>query len=88
VHLFRSRPRFLAEAQPRLKTGEDNRQFLAEVHILFFRRSHELQSKRHHWKNYKFIFKYVYKFINSYILTIFYSIFYQLGNKTNLLNLR
>jgi hypothetical protein len=35
-----------------LKTGEDKRHFLAEVHI---RRPHELQSKRHHWKNYKFI---------------------------------
>jgi hypothetical protein len=46
VHLFRSRLRFLAEAQPRLKTGEDNRQFLAEVHIpTIFRRSHELQRK-------------------------------------------
>jgi hypothetical protein len=67
VHLFRSRPRFLAEAQPRLKTGEDNRQFLAEVHIpTIFRRSHELQSKRHHWKNYKFIFKYINLLIDTY----------------------
>jgi hypothetical protein len=33
--------RFLAEAQPRLKNGE--------VHIKFFRRTHELQSKRHHY---------------------------------------
>jgi hypothetical protein len=38
-----------------LKTGEDKRPFLVEVHIKFFRRSHELQNKRHHWKNYKFI---------------------------------
>jgi hypothetical protein len=30
--------------------GEDKT--LAEVHIKFFRRPHELQSKRHHWKNY------------------------------------
>jgi hypothetical protein len=39
VHLFRSSPSFLAEAQPRLTN----------------RRPHERQSKRHHWKNYKFI---------------------------------
>jgi hypothetical protein len=35
---------FLAEAQPRLKTGEDKRQFLVEVHNKFFRRQYELQS--------------------------------------------
>jgi hypothetical protein len=48
---------FLGEAQPRLglKTGEDKRHFLAQVHIKFFRRPFELQSKKHHWKNYKFI---------------------------------
>jgi hypothetical protein len=60
-----------AEAQPRLKTGEDTKHILAEVHINFFRRPHELQSKQHHWKNYKFILylfflKYVDKFINTY----------------------
>jgi hypothetical protein len=55
VHLFRSSLSFLAEAQPRLKTGDDKRHFLAEMFIKFFKRPHELQSKRHHWKNYKFI---------------------------------
>jgi hypothetical protein len=55
VHLFRSRLGFPAEAQPRLETGEDKKHFLAEVHMKFFRRPHELQSKRHHWKNYKLI---------------------------------
>jgi hypothetical protein len=38
VHLFRSSVSFLAEAHPRLDTGEAKRHFLAEVH--------ELQSKR------------------------------------------
>jgi hypothetical protein len=53
-----------------LKTGEDKRHFLEEV-IKFFRRPHELRSKRH-WKNYKFILylpfsnTYVDKFINTY----------------------
>jgi hypothetical protein len=59
--LFVARPlcsslSFLAEAQPRLKTGEDKRLFLAEVHIQFFSRPRELQSKRYHWKNYKFLY--------------------------------
>jgi hypothetical protein len=36
--------------------AEDKTHILAEVYIEFFRRPHELlQSKRHHWKNYKFI---------------------------------
>jgi hypothetical protein len=38
---------FAAEAQPRLQ--------IDEVHITFFRRPHEPQSKKHHCKNYKFI---------------------------------
>jgi hypothetical protein len=38
---------FLAEAQPRLETGEDKRHFLAEVHIHFFKRPRKLQSKIH-----------------------------------------
>jgi hypothetical protein len=46
---------FLAEAQSRPETGEGKCHFLAEVHIKNVRRLHELQSKRHHWKNYKFI---------------------------------
>jgi hypothetical protein len=50
VHLVLSCLGFLAEAQPRLETGEDKRHLLADVHIKFFRRPHE-----HHWKNYKFI---------------------------------
>jgi hypothetical protein len=54
VHLFRPSLSFLAEAQPRL-TDEDKKHFLAEVHIKFSRRPNELQSKKHHWKNYKFI---------------------------------
>jgi hypothetical protein len=37
-------------------TGEDKRHFIAEVHIKFFKWSHELQSKRRHWKNYTFIY--------------------------------
>jgi hypothetical protein len=37
VHLFRPSLSFLAEAQPRLKTSEDKRHFLAEVHIEFFK---------------------------------------------------
>jgi hypothetical protein len=46
MRLFRPRLSFLSEAQPRLKTGEDKKHFLAEVDITFFRRPHELQSKR------------------------------------------
>jgi hypothetical protein len=48
VHLFGPSLSFLAEAQPRLETGEDKSHFLAEVHINSFRRPHKLQSKRHH----------------------------------------
>jgi hypothetical protein len=29
----------------------------AEMHIKFFKRPHELQSKRHHWKNLSTFFK-------------------------------
>jgi hypothetical protein len=36
-----------AEAQPRLENRRGQRHFLAEVHIKFFRRLHELQNKRH-----------------------------------------
>jgi hypothetical protein len=36
VHLFRPSLGFLTEAQPRLKTGEDKRRFLAETHSKFF----------------------------------------------------
>jgi hypothetical protein len=39
VHLFRPSLRFLAEAQPRLKTGEDKR------HFTFFRRPHDYNYK-------------------------------------------
>jgi hypothetical protein len=42
VHLFRPSLGFLSEVQPRLKTVEDKRHFLAEVHIKFFRQAHEL----------------------------------------------
>jgi hypothetical protein len=55
VHLFHLSLSFLAEPQPRLEISEHKRYFLAEVHIKFFRRPHELQSKKHHCKNYKFI---------------------------------
>jgi hypothetical protein len=41
VHLFRPRLSFLAEAQPRL----ENRHFLAEVYIKFFRRPHRTNYK-------------------------------------------
>jgi hypothetical protein len=60
---------FLAEAQPRLKTDEDRRHFLTEVHIEFFRRLHELQTKN----------RYIYK-----LSTIFFIVFicYQIVNKT------
>jgi hypothetical protein len=56
VHLIRPSLSFPVEAQPRLKIGDDKMHFLAEVHVKIFRRPRELQSKRHHWKNYKFIF--------------------------------
>jgi hypothetical protein len=45
VHLFRPCLSFLAEAQPRLENRRGQRHFLAEVHIKFFRRTHELQNK-------------------------------------------
>jgi hypothetical protein len=35
VHLFRPSLGFLTEAQPRLKTGEDKRRFLAERTVIF-----------------------------------------------------
>jgi hypothetical protein len=63
VHLFRPSLGFLVEAQPRL----ENRHFLAEVHITFFRRLHELQNKRYLWKNYKFILYNYLLFSNRYI---------------------
>jgi hypothetical protein len=53
VHLFCPNLNYVAEAQPRLENRRGQRHFLTEVHI--FRRPHELHSKRHHWKNYKFI---------------------------------
>jgi hypothetical protein len=66
-----------------LRTGEDiKRHFLAEVQIKFFRRPHELQSKRHtSLKKLQIyfvspFFKYV--VINNF----FHTIFYQLANKT------
>jgi hypothetical protein len=46
VHLFCPSLSFLAEAQPRLQTGEDKRHFLAEVHIKFFRGPHEVGTKQ------------------------------------------
>jgi hypothetical protein len=55
-----------------LKTGEDKRDILAVVHMKFFRRPQELQTKRHHWENYKFILylpfsnMHVEKCINTY----------------------
>jgi hypothetical protein len=42
---FSSSLSFLAEAQPRLKTGEDTRHFLAEVHINFFMRCTNYKAK-------------------------------------------
>jgi hypothetical protein len=48
VHHFRPSLSFLAEAQPRLETGENKRYYSAQVHIIFFRQPHELQSKRRH----------------------------------------
>jgi hypothetical protein len=63
---FRPSLNLLAEVQPRLETGEDKRHL---NYIIFFRRLHELQSKRHHWKNYKFIL--YLPCPNRYILTIF-----------------
>jgi hypothetical protein len=55
VLLFCPSVSFLAEAQPRLENRRRQKAILAEVHIKFFRRPPELQSKRHHWKSYKFI---------------------------------
>jgi hypothetical protein len=75
VHLFRPNQGFPVQAQPRLKTDEDKRHFLAEVHIKFLRQPHELQSKTLLEKLQIYFFKYIQ-------LTIFYSIFYQLANKT------
>jgi hypothetical protein len=46
VYLFRPSLGFLAEAQPRLEIDEDIRHFLSEMYITFFRRPHELQSKK------------------------------------------
>jgi hypothetical protein len=54
VHLFLPSLSFSRRSRG-LKTGEGKRHFLGEVHITFFRQPHELQSKRHHLKNYKFI---------------------------------
>jgi hypothetical protein len=76
VHLFRPSLGFRVEAQPRFETGEDKRDFLAEMHIpTFFRRPHELQSKKHHRKNYKFIlylhFFQINTFINTYKRLLF-----------------
>jgi hypothetical protein len=92
VHLFRPSLSFLAEARRGVKTAEDERHFLAEVHITFFRRPHELQSKRQTSLEKLQIYfvstfsKYVDKFIKTYILTIFYSICdYELVNKTRYL---
>jgi hypothetical protein len=66
VHFFRSSLSFLTEAQPRLTN----------------RRPHERQSKRRHWKNYKFILQ-----IDTSI-TVVHIFFYQLANKTrNLLHI-
>jgi hypothetical protein len=55
VYLFRPSVSFLAEAQPRLENRRGKTHILEEVNIKFFRRPHELQSKRHYSKNYKFI---------------------------------
>jgi hypothetical protein len=55
VHHFRLSLSFVVEAQPRLENRRGKKYFLAEVLINFFRQLHELQSKRRHWKNYKFI---------------------------------
>jgi hypothetical protein len=69
VHLFCPSLGFLAEEQPRLlKTGEAKRHFLPEVHIKFFRLTHELLSERDHWKNYKFI---VYLLFSKIYLNLF-----------------
>jgi hypothetical protein len=70
VHLFRSESEFsgrgTAEAEQARTKGT-------------FWRPHELQSKRHHWKNFKLIlsnfFKYIDQFSNTYILTIFCSMY-------------
>jgi hypothetical protein len=52
VHLFRPSLSFLAEAQPRLDNRPGQKAPFGREHIKYFRRPHELQSKRHHWKNY------------------------------------
>jgi hypothetical protein len=78
VDLFLPSLSFLAEAQPRL---ENRRGQKAQVHIKFFRRPHELQRKRHHWKNCIYHFQ-IHTFISTYYVTIFNSICYQLATKT------
>jgi hypothetical protein len=51
VHLFCSNLNYVAEAQPRLDNRRGQKALFDRGHIQFFRRPHELQSKRHHWKN-------------------------------------
>jgi hypothetical protein len=45
VHTFCSSLGFLVEAQPRLKTGEYKKHFLAKVLIKFFRRPPDYKAK-------------------------------------------
>jgi hypothetical protein len=66
VHFFTSESEFSGRGAAEA-TGEDKRHFLAVLHIKFFRRPHELQSKRH-------LLIHINKFFNS--------ICYQLANKT------
>jgi hypothetical protein len=49
------------------KTSEDERPFLAEVHIKFLERTNYIQSKIHHWKNYEFILSNFFKLKNLLI---------------------
>jgi hypothetical protein len=66
AHLFRPSLSFLVEAQPRLENRRGQK--------AFFSKGAQLQSKRHHWKNYKFIL---------YLPTNSFSVFfYQFATKT------
>jgi hypothetical protein len=74
LHIFciKKSPRlsFLTEAKQARTKGT----FLAEVHIIFFRQPHELQSKRHHWK------------ITTWNTILIYIIYGDVGFVANLLN--
>jgi hypothetical protein len=75
VHFFCPSVSFLAEAQPRLKTGENKGHFLTKVHIKFFRRPHNYKARNIIGRITNLFCIYLFQidtFINIYILTIFF----------------